>query len=140
MTLIDANILIYAEDSSSVHHSVIRLWWDDLLSSGHEVALCWPVLSGFLRLVTNPKILQSPMTPCRKSDSWLAVPGVKILEPGMNHWRFFSAMIKGVPCRANLVSDAHLAALAMEHDCELASCDTDFARFQGLKWNNPLPV
>jgi len=141
MKLVDVNVLLYAEDASSAHHPRVKPWWDALLSGSEEVALCWPVISGFVRIATNPRILINPMTTdeaCAKVDGWLAQPCVRLVAPTVGHWPLFTELMKKVQATANLVPDAHLAALAIEHGCELASCDTDFAKFPGLSWINPL--
>jgi uncharacterized protein len=141
MTLIDVNILLYAEDATSAHHGPVRLWWERLLASGKPVAFTWTVLLGFLRVATNQRILSNPLSAeeaCTRIEEWLAVPAVSVLEPGSEHWASLSRLARRVPCTGDLVPDAHLAALAMEHGCELASCDTDFGKFPGLRWINPL--
>ena len=141
MILIDVNVLLYAEDSSSVHHNKVRIWWENLLSGSDSVALSWPVITGFIRIATNAKALSSPMSgteACAKVDEWLAQPNVKIIETTPMHWAAFRQLVTQVGALGNLVTDAHLAALAIEHDCELASCDADFVKFRGLRWINPL--
>jgi len=139
--LVDANIPLYAEDSLSEHHEVIRTWWDAQLSGSEPVALCWPVLTAFLRISTNPRILRRPLTLREASarvQSWLDQPCVRMVEPTDNHWEIFQRLLQEGRATANLVSDAHLAALAVEHNCTLCSTDADFARFKSVKWFNPL--
>jgi toxin-antitoxin system PIN domain toxin len=139
--LVDANIPLYAEDSLSEHHEAARTWWDEQLSGSEPVALCWPVLTAFIRIGTNARLQQRPLTlkeALERVQSWLDQPGVRILTPTEQHWIIFQRMLRAGNATANLVSDAHLAALAVEHNCLLASSDTDFARFRGLKWRNPL--
>lgn len=141
MILVDANIPLYAEDSLSEHHEVIRTWWDAQLSGSEPVALCWPVLTAFLRISTNPRILRRPLTLREASarvQSWLDQPCVRMVEPTDNHWEIFQRLLQEGRATANLVSDAHLAALAVEHNCTLCSTDADFARFKSVKWFNPL--
>ena len=141
MILVDANIPLYAEDSLSEHHEVIRTWWDAQLSGSEPVALCWPVLTAFLRIGTNPRILRRPLTLREASarvQSWLDQPCVRMVEPTDNHWEIFQRLLLEGRAAANLVSDAHLAALAVEHNCTLCSTDVDFARFKSVKWHNPL--
>src|SRR5688500_7799826 len=135
MILVDANIVLYAEDSLSEHHDEMRKWWDAQLSGASPVALCWPVLTAFIRISTNHRIQQQPLTVREAIDrvqSWLDQPCVRILVPGSEHWRFFQQMLRAGNATANLVSDARLAAIAAEHNCELYSTDSDFARFRGL--------
>ncbi len=141
MILVDANILLYAEDSRSEHHEAAREWWDARLSGSDPVALCWPVLTAFLRIGTNTRLHQRPLTLKEAIDrvqSWLDQPCVRIIQSTDQHWPLFQQMLRAGNATANLVSDAHLTALAMEHNCVLYSTDTDFARFRGLKWKNPL--
>ncbi len=141
MILVDANIPLYAEDSLSEHHAVIRAWWDSQLSGSEPVGLCWPVLTAFLRIGTNPRILRRPLTlreAGARVQSWLNQPCVRVIQPGDQHWPIFQRMLNEGRATANLVSDAHLAALAVEHNCTLCSTDADFARFKSVKWLNPL--
>lgn len=141
MTLVDANILLYAQDSTCPQHERARIWWEELLSSGDDVALCWPVITAFLRLVTHSKIYRHPPTTPEAMavvNRWLAHPTVTVLEPTPNHWRYFQQLLDTGQATANLVNDAHLAALAREYGATLASTDADFARFPGLRWINPL--
>lgn len=141
MTLVDANILLYAENSLSSHHEACRTWWDGQLSGSEPVALCWPVLTAFIRIGTNPRLHKRPLTlkeATGRVQSWLDQPCVRILTPTSLHWTIFQRLLQSGNATANLVSDAQLAALAVEHNCTLASTDTDFARFRGLKWRNPV--
>ncbi len=141
MILVDANLLLYAEDSLSEHHEMARAWWDEQLSGSAPVALCWPVLSAFIRIGTNARLHRRPLTlkeAVGRVQSWLDQPCVRILIPSDQHWPVFQQMLRAGNATANLVSDAHLAALAVEHNCVLYSTDTDFARFRGLKWKNPI--
>jgi len=141
MTLVDANILLYAENSQSSRHEASRVWWDAQLSGSEPVALCWPVLTAFIRIGTNPRLHKRPLTlqeAAERVQSWLDQPCTRILTPTEQHWSHFQRMLHSGNATANLVSDAHLAALAVEHNCILASTDSDFARFRGLKWRNPI--
>jgi uncharacterized protein len=136
----DANILLYAEDSLSVYHESIRAWWDAQLSGSAPVGLCWPVLTAFIRIATNVRLHQRPLTlqeAVERVQSWLDQPCVRIILPTEKHWEILQEMLVKGNATANLVSDAHLAALAIEHNCELYSTDSDFARFPGLNWVNP---
>jgi hypothetical protein len=141
MILVDTNLPLYAEDSLSPSHAAAREWWDGRLSGSEEVGLSWPVINAFLRISTNIRVLSRPLTiaeAIERVESWLAQPCVRILQPSDGHWLIFQRLLRAGAAAANLVPDAHLAALAIEHDCELYSADTDFARFPGLKWRNPL--
>jgi uncharacterized protein len=140
MILVDANILLYAEDSLSAHHEAARTWWDAQLSGSSPVCLCWPVLTAFIRISTNTRLHQRPLTLNEAVDrvqSWIEQPCVRIIQPTEQHWNIFRQMLRDGSATANLVSDAHLAALAVEHNCRLCSTDADFARFRKLNWHNP---
>lgn len=141
MILIDANILLYAEDSLSHRHQRARAWWDQQLSGSGPICLSWVVLSAFIRIGTNPRVFEHPLSLDQaliRVQSWLDQPCTRIVQPTERHWVVFRQMLTGGQASANLVTDAHLAALAVEHGCELFSSDSDFARFPGLKWKNPL--
>ena len=141
MILVDANLLLYAEDSLSEHHEAARVWWDAQLSGADAVCLCWPVLVAFIRIGTNPRLHQRPLTlreACERVVSWLNQPCARLIHRTDEHWTLFQRMVTEGKATGNLVSDAHLAALAIEHNCVLCSTDADFARFAGLKWSNPI--
>ena len=141
MILVDANILLYAEDSLSMQHESARAWWDEQLGGSTPVCLCWPVLTAFIRIATNVRLHQRPLTlkeAVERVQSWIDQPCVRVMQPAEQHWDIFQRMLFEGNATANLVSDAHLAALAIEHNCELCSTDADFARFPRLNWRNPL--
>ncbi len=141
MILVDANLLLYAEDSLSAQHEAAREWWDGQLSGTEPVLLCWPVLTAYLRIGTNLRLHRRPLTPkeaIERVQSWLDQPCVRLVHPTEQHWPVFQKLLRGSHATGNLVSDAHLAALAVEHNCTLCSTDADFRRFPGLKWRNPL--
>jgi len=139
--LVDANILLYAEDQQSSRHVMARQWWDAQLSGASPVCLCWTVLGAFIRIGTNPRVFEHPLSldqALSRVQSWLDQPCMRIVHPTDRHWIVFQKMLTEGQAVANLVTDAHLAALAIEHGCELISTDTDFSRFPGVKWKNPL--
>ena len=141
MILVDANILLYGEDGFSEHHHVAWKWRDKQLSSPDPVALCWRALTTFVRLVANVRLHKRPLTlreSIERVQSWLEQPSIRILTRTEQHWGLFQQMLRAGNATGNLVSDAHLAALAMEHNSILASTDADFARFRGLRWRNPI--
>lgn len=141
MILVDANILLYAEDQHSPHHSAARLWWDAQLSGHSPVCLCWTVLSAFIRIGINPRVFEHPLSleqSVSRVQSWLDQPCTRMVQPTERHWTVFRKMLADGQATANLVTDAHLAALALEHGCDLISTDSDFARFPGIRWRNPL--
>ena len=141
MILVDANILLYAEDSLSPHHQRACEWWDEQLSGTSIICLCWQVLSAFIRIGTNPRVFEHPLSleqAIARVQSWLEQPCTRIIRPTERHWAVFQLTLMDGQAVANIVTDAHLAALAIEHGCELFSTDTDFARFPKLKWTNPI--
>ena len=141
MNLLDANLLIYAYDASSPFHRRAREWFEKLLSALEPVWLPWSSIHAFLRICTNSRILENPFTVEEATaivDQWLEQPAVSILEPGARYWPILSRMLPAAQARANLVMDAHLAALAIEHGATLLTTDRDFTRFDGLRWKNPL--
>lgn len=141
MILVDANLILYAEDSLSPFHRRAQQWWDQQLSGADPVGLCWPVLTAFLRIATNARLHQRPLTSTEaaaKVQSWLDQPCVRLVEAGPAHWEILKSILLEVRVTGNLVSDAHLAALAIGHGAELCSTDNDFAIFNGLRWRNPI--
>jgi toxin-antitoxin system PIN domain toxin len=139
--LVDVNLLLYAEDTLSEDHQAARAWWEGQLSGRESVCLCWPVLTAFIRIGTNPGAFRRPLAiseAVERIQSWLDQPCVRMVQPGEHHWGIFQRLLRDGKATGNLVSDAHLAALAIEHNCALQSTDVDFARFKGLKWNNPI--
>ena len=141
MILVDVNLLLYAEDSLSPHHDAARRWWDEQLSNSAPVCLCWPVITAFIRIATNARLHQRPLTikeAIGRVQSWFEQPCVHVINPTEQHWPIFQRLLSEGNATANLVSDAHLAALAIEHNCQLQSTDSDFARFSELKWRNPI--
>jgi toxin-antitoxin system PIN domain toxin len=141
MILVDANLLLYAEDRSSPHHSRSRQWWDDQLSGSTPVGLCWTVLLAFVRIGTNHHVFERPLTvdeAVARVQSWLGQPCVRLVQPTHRHWELLRQLLVEAQAVGNLVTDAHLAALSIEHGCELCSSDTDFSRFPRVKWRNPI--
>jgi uncharacterized protein len=137
----DVNLLLYAIDEESARHEGARQWLEDTLSGTETVAFAWAVLVGFLRISTNPALLGRPLSAEEAldyADGWLAQPCVTTVAPGNRHAAVLRELLEPLGAAGNLVSDAHLAALAIEHGAELCSCDTDFSRFGGLRWTNPL--
>ncbi len=141
MILIDANILLYAEDSLNPLNLKAREWLDKQLSGDLPVCFCWTTINAFLRISTNRRIYTNPLSVSQAANrvqSWIEQSSVKIIHPTDNHWNILRKLIVEDQAPGNLVSDAHLAALAIEHGCVLYSTDSDFSRFQKLKWQNPL--
>ncbi|MEP6821657.1 MAG: type II toxin-antitoxin system VapC family toxin [Chthoniobacterales bacterium] len=143
MILVDANLLVYAHVASVPQHGASRAWLDEKLNGTAMVGLPWPSLLAFARLVTNPRIFQRPLAmeaAWRQIEAWLDCPVVRVPVPGERHRETLTPLLRAAGMRANLVPDAHLAALAIEHGLILQSTDGDFGRFPGLRWENPLDV
>lgn len=141
MILVDANLLIYAVNAGAPQHAAARLWLDERLSSSGRVGLPWASLLAFLRLVTNPRIFQRPLSMTDawgQAEAWLGSGPAWIPAPTQRHAEILARLLSTPGVHANLIPDAHLAALAIEHGLELNSTDGDFARFTGLRWRNPL--
>lgn len=137
MIIPDLNVLLYAVDSSSPRNREAASWLEETLNSGKEpVGIPWVVHLGFLRLTTNPRVFTRPLT-VEAASAWLealeAHPSVRMLNPGTAHRGVLRHLLLMLGTGANLVTDAHLAALALEHNATLATGDRDFQRFPGLK-------
>ncbi len=141
MILPDLNLLIHAYNSGSAHHGDARLWWESCLGTDRQVLLPWVVTLGFLRLTTNRWATADPLPVGKSCDivsSWFARPQVTPVHPGKRHEQILLGLLRNAGTGGNLTTDAHLAALAIEHRVELLTTDGDFARFPGLRWRNPL--
>lgn len=141
MKLIDANLLLYAVNEDAPLHASARDWLGAVLSGTETIALTWSVLLAFLRLSTRAIIFSRPLSPDEAFDvieAWLSRPCVTVVHPTARHPSLLRDLILRAGTAGNLTTDAHLAAIAIEHGAELCSCDGDFARFSGLCWNNPL--
>ena len=141
MKLIDANLLLYGVNIASPVHARARAWLEAAFRGDEVVGLPWVVMLGFLRVATNPRALPRPLSAEAATDlvdGWLALPNVVALSAGDDHWTTLRALLSETGTAGNLTTDAHLAALAIEHDCELYSTDADFGRFPRLRWVNPL--
>jgi toxin-antitoxin system PIN domain toxin len=139
--LVDANLLVYAHVSDMKEHEAARAWLDDSLNSSPRVGLPWTSLTAFLRIVTNPRIFPNPETmegAWRQVAEWIGARPAWIPVPTDGHAEIFGGLLDEIGGRSDLVPDAHLAALAMEHGLVLCSTDADFARFRELRWRNPL--
>ena len=141
MILVDANLLIYAYVASLPQHRAAAAWLDAQLNSSIIVALPWPSLLSFARLVTNPRVFERPAlvkAAWRQVEEWLSNVSVRVPAPGDRHREILGELMRESVDRADLIPDAHLAAIAIENGFVLCSSDRDFARFPGLKWQNPL--
>ena len=135
MNLVDANVLLYAVNSDSDRHARCRAWLDDALSGSDTVAFSWLALLAFVRLSTREGLFPSPLTPAQAMErvtAWLGAPSAVVVEPTPAHPRILAQLLQEVGAGGNLVSDAHLAALAIEHRCVIVTFDKDFSRFSGV--------
>lgn len=141
MKLLDANILLYAYDSSSTHHLACSAWLETTLNSDETVALPWQTVLAFVRIATNPKATRRPISgveACTIVESWLSRPNVVVADHGEKFWEIFSAQVTDAQIAGPLVTDTALAALALEKGATLCSTDRDFRRFKNLKVLDPL--
>ena len=141
MKLVDANLLLYAVNEDAPLHGPARAWLEAALSGTETIAFSWQVLLAFLRLSTRTAFFPRPLgaeEAFAVIDSWLAQPCVTLLNPTEKHARLLRELLLPLGTAGNLTTDAHLAALALEHGAELCSCDSDFARFPGVRWVNPI--
>ena len=141
MKIPDLNLLIYAVDRQAPsHHQALR-WWNASLSGSETVGLAWTVMLGFVRLTTSPRVVRTPLSADAALgfvDRWMARDVTTVVEPTARHTAVLRDLLADTGTGGNLVADAHLAALAIEHGAELCSADRDFGRFPGLAWVNPL--
>jgi toxin-antitoxin system PIN domain toxin len=139
--LVDANILLYAVDEQARAHPAARRWLEEALNGTRRVGLPWQSLLAFVRIVTHPRALAAPLTPSGAwsfVDDWLDSPAAWVPLPGRGYRDILGRLVSDLDLRGNLVSDAALAALALEHGLAVVSADSDFARFPELTWLNPL--
>ena len=141
MTLIDANLLLYAYDPRAAEHDASRRWLEATLSAPGLVRLAWVTVWAFLRIATSPRVFEQPLSVAEANtiiDSWLERPNVAIIEPAERHREILLRLLKETQAIGPLLMDAALAAIAIEHGATLYSTDHDFSRFPGLTWINPL--
>ncbi len=141
MIIVDANLLVYAHVTSFLQHVEAHTWLDSHLNSAERVGLPWPSLLAFVRIVTNPRVFETPESVAeawQQVTSWLGRENCWIPQPTRDHARILGNLLSATGASANLIPDAHLAALAIEHGLQLCSSDRDFARFPQLRWCNPL--
>ena len=137
MILPDVNLLVYAVDESSTFHTAANAWLDEILSSTNPVGFCYPAILGFVRLVTNGRVFSNPLSleeAANYVDRWLGQPNAGIVVPMSRHWPLVKELLRDAGTAGNLTTDAHIAALALEHGYTVYSNDADFGRFQKVKW------
>jgi toxin-antitoxin system PIN domain toxin len=137
----DVNVLVYAFREAAPEHTDFRGWLQEQVNGQEAFGLSELVLSGALRILTHPRVF-SPPTPTPAALAFLDVlrsgPNCVLVQPGVRHWEIFTRLCATANAKGNLVADAYLAALAIEHGCEWITTDRDFARFPGLRWRHPL--
>jgi len=141
MLVPDINILVHTYNSNSPRQALARDWWEKTLGGPRPVGMPWATALGFIRVMTHRAILENPLPvreAIRRVRGWFAHPRVQILTPGEHHADILLRLLEHLGTGGNLTTDAHLAALAIEYQAELVSTDTDFARFPGLRWFNPV--
>ncbi len=141
MILVDANLLLYAYHPKASQHGASRAWLEAVLSGSELVRFAWLTIWAFLRIATNPRVFEHPLSPSEAESaaaSWLAQSIAAVLDPGDRHFEILRGLILSGQASGPLIMDAALAAIAIEHGATLHTTDRDFSRFQGLRWRNPL--
>ena len=141
MIACDTNLLLYAYNALDPRHTQARNWFKAALNGNEQFALCWPVITGFLRLCTNTRAFLQPFEMAEAVEivnRWLRQPNVTILEPTDRHWSILAQLLLSGQVRAAMTADADIATYALEHGATLYTADRDFSRFPGLKILNPL--
>lgn len=140
MIILDANILFYSYSAPSSEHRKARECVETLFSGTELIGLPWQSIAAFLRISTNPRLpgARDPAEAAQEVEKWLQQPNVRLIAPGEDHWRVLRQMMFDGQAFGPLLSDAQIAALAVENGAVLYSSDRDFARFPGLRWKNPL--
>jgi toxin-antitoxin system PIN domain toxin len=140
VVIVDANVLLYAVDRASAHHDRSLSWLDGSLAGTETVGLAWIALLAFIRIGTNASILPTPMTPDEATgqvETWLGAPAAVVAQPTPRHASLLRGLLRDTGTAGNLTTDAHLAALALEHGADIVSYDRDFARFPGVRHRLP---
>lgn len=140
MRIVDVNVLLYAHNEDAPRHRASRAWLEAAFAADEPLGFAWPVILAYLRLATHPAAVAQPLEVADALEdvrSWLAQPAAMILEPTTRHLDVLGGLLTETGTAANLVSDAHLAALAVEYDATVVSFDADFGRYRGVRWQPP---
>ena len=143
MIIVDANVLLYGYDSASPNHSLARRWIETEFCSGRPVGLALVTLLAFVRISSDRRVYTRPLKPsaaCDLVETWLALPNVRMIQPGARTWMILKAVCDKGQAKGAMVMDAHLAALAVEHGARIATTDRDFTRFADVEFLNPLEI
>ena len=141
MIVPDLNLLVYAHNEGAPYHDAAKEWWESLVNGTERVGIPWVVSVGFVRLMTHARVLVHPVTAKEAVDyvqEWFRFPHITPINPGTEHINHFRRSLAAAGVGGDLVTDSHIAALAMEYQAEVHSNDSDFSRFAGLRWRNPL--
>lgn len=141
MKIVDVNVLIYATNRESSHHQQCLAWWEKALNGTEVIGLCWHTLTGYIRIITHPKLQSKPIHGDQCLDQvshWINHRMIQVIRETDDHWEVYKKVLTESNVVGKLSTDAHLAALAISRGATLVSCDTDFARFRHLRWENPL--
>lgn len=141
MIVPDINLLLYAYNDNSPFHNTARQWWENTINGSEPVGIPWVVSTGFIRLMANASTMASPVSAAeaaRYVDEWFQYEHIVPINPGDDHLKYLRQNLQVPGAGRNLVADAHIAAIAMEHQAEVYTNDSDFDRFPGLTRHNPL--
>ena len=141
MIVPDINLLVYAYNDGTPRHDAARQWWEGLVNGAERVGVPWVVSIGFVRLMTHPAALTAPISPAdaiERVREWYRYPHILPISPGAEHLTHMQRILDAAGVGGNLTTDAHIAAMAIEYQAEVHSNDSDFSRFPGLRWRNPL--
>jgi toxin-antitoxin system PIN domain toxin len=141
MILPDVNVLVYAHREDAANHALYRQWLENTIQSGQPYGISDHVLSGFLRIVTHPRVFNPPSSTAQALEFVRQIreqPNCRIIVPGARHWQIFTGLCHSLAATGNLIPDIWFAALAIESDCEWITADRDYALFPGLRWRHPL--
>jgi toxin-antitoxin system PIN domain toxin len=137
----DVNLLLYAVIDAFPQHKKARQWWEDAVNSDELIGLADPATFGFLRISTNPRLIKPPLSADEAAghvETWLELPNVRWVQPGPGHHARSFAYLRAAGTAGNLTTDAQLAAIAGDNNATMCSNDSDFARFDDIRWHNPL--